>query len=143
MSQVLPWSGSSSVGDGALQLQIPAARADGDTSLALGDLPALGNDVPVREVVARELEGHRLGLSGLEEDSVEALQVVGRLVRGRGRGGVELRDLRAGLRAGVGKGERDGHDRVVEPVGRGMRRIPGKQTAATYQGSSEEPGPRL
>lgn len=134
---------TSSVGDRPLQLQIPAARADRDASLACGDLPALRDDVPVREVVARELKGHRLRLPGLKEDGVETLQVLRRLFRGSRWGGVELRDLRAGLRASVGERERNSHDWVVEPVGHLVRLALVCQTLPTYQGSSEEPGPRL
>ena len=84
--------------------------------MTLSDLPALGNDIPVREIVTGELKGHRLGFFGLEKDGVEAFQVIRRLVRGRGRGGVQLRDLRAGHRTGVRERECDSHDWVVEPV---------------------------
>ena len=83
----------SSVGDGAPQLQVPAARTDGDASRPPGDLPALGDDVPVGEVVAGERERDRLGLARVQPDGVEALQVVRRLVGGGGRRGVQLHDL--------------------------------------------------
>ncbi len=74
------------VRDSALQLQIPAARANGDASLSSGNIPALRYDVPEREVVAGEREGDGLGLAGVQPDGIEALQVVGCLVcRGRRR----------------------------------------------------------
>ena len=86
-------STSISVGDGAPQLQVPAARTDGDASRPPGDLPALGDDVPVGEVVAGERERDGLRLAGVQPYGVEALQVVRRLVGGGGRRGVQLHDL--------------------------------------------------
>lgn len=66
---------SSLVGDGAVELEISAARPDRDARLARGDLPALRNDVPDGEVVARQLESHGLRLARAEVDGIEALEI--------------------------------------------------------------------
>ena len=64
-----------SVSNRTLQLNVSAASPDGDAGHALYDFPALRDNVPSGEVVARELEGDRLGLAWVQEDGVEALEV--------------------------------------------------------------------
>ena len=104
-----------SVGDGTLQPQVTAAGTNGDPSVPFGNLPALRNHIPDREVVPRQLDGDGLGFSGIEEDCIEALQVVRRLVRRGGWGGVQLYDLSARLRSGIRDRKRDVNDGIVEP----------------------------
>ena len=88
-----PWPLRLLVRDGTLQPQVSAAGTDGDSCDSSRNLPTLGDNVPCREVEARERHRHRRGLAGGEEDAVEALEVERRALGGCRRRSVQLWDL--------------------------------------------------
>ena len=77
----------------ALEPEVAAASADREGDLPVGLLPALSDDVPDGEVIARERESDSLALTGLDRDGVEALEDRRGLASGRGVVDVELGDL--------------------------------------------------
>ena len=89
-------------------LQIPAAEADADREIALGDEPLLRDNVSVAEVTAHKLKGDLLGLAGSQRDLLKAAELLNgctfrRTVR---EGDLELGHCGALNIAGVG--DRDG-----------------------------------
>ena len=110
------------VGNRTLEADVPATGTDRDARDTGWDLPALGNNVPNRERVARQAEGDRRRRSGGKEDAIEPLQVQRRRVCRRREGQVQLWDLCTIHRAVVLEREADRHDRVMEPdISRGVR----------------------
>ena len=85
----------------AVESEVPAARPDIKRDVSRGTNPALTNDVPDREVVARKSDRDCLHLSCLEIDILEALQDGWWLVRGGWMVHVELGDFGAGDAASV------------------------------------------
>ena len=79
--------------DLAVEPEVAAARADGEGDLTLRTSPSLSDDVPGRQVVARERDVDELLLVRGEEDVCEASEDRGRLVRVCGVVHVELGDL--------------------------------------------------
>ena len=82
------------------QTTASAAAADSYGVDAAGNHPAV---LPQSEAAVLQLKAYHLGLTRLQEDLDEALQLLHRAVEtARGRGHVELHDLRAGPITGVG-----------------------------------------
>lgn len=96
--------------------EIPAAEANVEAEGTSGNEPLLGDNVPVAEVTAHELEANSLLLAGLEVDLLETSELADGSALGGGGGklDVQLGNGGTGDLSGVGDGGVDGVDGFPE-----------------------------
>jgi hypothetical protein len=71
--------------------EVPAAEANIEAEAASRDQPLLGNDVPVAQVTAHQLEADSLLLAGLEVDLLETAELADRSAFRSGRGKADVK----------------------------------------------------